>query len=243
MDLIIEKRDLKILLDEYRENIGNYKCKEQAMNFFAIVFALFSSEFKNLWVIKKEWIFIGYIIYTIYILYECVVSIVKSKTNNITSDKLLDKIAELDSKTHNHTILMIKDKFNDFSNRYLLYNDVRWDSMLFLNKKTLQDRETHEENITRYISDKLHVDKENIDIEFKTEQVHTKYSKSADVYKKYRHQFYEINILEFPEQLKNNSFEIDGTEYKWMTLREMWMDEKIVKDNSDIVGYVQAIYE
>ena len=40
MDLVIEKKDLKILLDKHRGSIGNYKCKEQITNFFAIVFAL-----------------------------------------------------------------------------------------------------------------------------------------------------------------------------------------------------------
>ena len=101
----------------------------------------------------------------------------------------------------------------------------------------------HEKEIIQYISDKLHIDKCYITIQYKREHIHTKYSKSAKKYKKYRHQFYEVNISNFPEQLQNDSFAIDGIEYKWMSLRDMWLDEDIVHDNGDIVNYVKEIYE
>ena len=49
--------------------------------------------------------------------------------------------------------------------------------------------------------------------------------------------------MNFPELLKNDNFEIDGIEYKWMTLKEMWLDEDISRDNGEIVNYVKSIYE
>ena len=35
--------------------------------------------------------------------------------------------------THNHSIIVIKDIFNDFSNKYLVYYDSKWDCKFFLN--------------------------------------------------------------------------------------------------------------
>lgn len=244
MELIIEKKDLKILLDKHKDSIGNYKFKEYVVSLFVYVITLFTVEFRDILFIKKEWAIFAYIVFICYLLYECVVSFRKMKKDNVTSDKLLDEIVELDKETHDHTILMIKDKFTKYPNRFLLYKELTWQgSMLFLNKRTIKDKQEHENEIIQYISDKLHIDKCYITIKYKREHIHTKYSKSAKKYKKYRHQFYEVNISNFPEQLQNDSFVIDDVEYKWMSLRDMWLDEDIVHDNGDIVNYVKEIYE
>lgn len=243
MNLLIDKNELRLLIREYKDDIGNNKWKEQISSFIVILFTFFASDFRSIWVIKKEFLEICYIIYMIILLIGCVKSVKKVIKGNITADKLINDIVALDEKqTSNHTIIMIKDKYNFYSNRFLLYYDVRWKCKLFLNIKTDTDKKKNEKKIIEFVSNSLHIEKDKIEAEYKVEHIHTKFSNSDKINKKYRHTFYEVNISDFPEEVRKNKFTIDGTRYQWMTLEQMWADKAIKQYNTDIVGYVRDIY-
>ncbi len=44
--------------------------------------------------------------------------------------------------THNHSIVAIRNSFEEFPNRFLVYYDTRWECFLFLNFKTNVNNES-----------------------------------------------------------------------------------------------------
>lgn len=142
---------------------------------------------------------------------------------------------------HPHSIVLIKDTFNDNSNRYLMYYDSRWECKLFLNYATyVDDYDKNDKNIREHLRMELKVPGGDIDGAFMFEEVHEKYSVSAKKQKCYRHRFYKYRIESFADDLQKNDFEIEGKHFYWMSIAEMEKDPKIMAVNSDIVAMVKA---
>ncbi len=143
-------------------------------------------------------------------------------------------------KEHPHSIVLIKDTFHSNDNRFLLYYDARWNCRLFLNYATItSDYELDMENIVRHLQMELKVSKNNLDGAFAFEKVHEKYSVSAKENRCYRHRFYRFLIKQFDEKIEQDSFEIDGKKFYWMSIAEMEQDKRIMEVNSDIVSMVK----
>lgn len=157
-------------------------------------------------------------------------------------DILYAQIAEANLMTeHPHSIVLIKDTFKENANRYLVYYDTRWKCKLFLNYSTLDsDVGSDENNIQKHLGMELKIDEKNIKGVFQFEKVHEKFSVSAQETKCYRHRFYKYAITSFSEKLRQNSFEIDGRKYYWMSIAEMESDNRIMEVNDDIVKMVKA---
>lgn len=149
-------------------------------------------------------------------------------------------IVKLDNmETHSHSIVLLKNTFQDRPNKYLVYYDARWDCRLFLNYKTYNDLERDVDNIINHLQLDLQVDKEYIQGSFSFSKIHEKYSVSAQKNKCYNHSFYEYKISQFPELLKQSDFKIDGKHFYWMSIAEMEADPRIMEVNSDIVKMVK----
>ncbi len=83
--------------------------------------------------------------------------------------------------------------------------------------------------------------KDNLEGAFAFEKVHEKYSVSAKENRCYRHRFYQFLIKEFNEEIEQDSFEIDGKKFYWMSIAEMEQDKRIMEVNSDIVSMVKKV--
>ena len=101
------------------------------------------------------------------------------------------------------------------------------------------DYELDMENIVRHLQMELKVSKNNLDGAFAFEKVHEKYSVSAKENRCYRHRFYQFLIKQFDEKIEQDSFEIDGKKFYWMSIAEMEQDKRIMEVNSDIVSMVK----
>ena len=134
---------------------------------------------------------------------------------------------------HKHTILIIKNK----DNAYLQYYDFRWNSYLFFNTKVVDSLVGND--IKEKISQELHLSKDNIEVIFLFEKVHSKFSESAQKDKLYHHYFYQISLKEEPDFFKKKEFMIDEMKYKWFKMSELEKDPRIQKVNSDIVGFIK----
>ena len=95
------------------------------------------------------------IVLTIYGIYE----IIYSGRNHFDSNKLYQSIEEQNlMKEHPHSIVLIKDTFNQHTNRYLLYYDSRWNCKLFLNYSTITSGIKEDEaNISKHLQMELKV--------------------------------------------------------------------------------------
>ena len=140
---------------------------------------------------------------------------------------------------HHHSLAIIRNIFEETPDKYLLYFDERWQCRLFLNWKSKENQEEDLENIKKQLSAELQIDAEAIQGQLWFEQVHEKYSVSADKNKWYHHSFYEVQISEFPDWVKQPDFEVNGKHFYWMSIAEMEADPRIMEVNADIIGMVK----
>ena len=43
-----------------------------------------------------------------------------------------------------------------------------------------------------------------------------------------------------PENMREQTFELDGNKYRWMTIQEMENDERIMEVNEEVVAFVKT---
>lgn len=161
-----------------------------------------------------------------------------SSKNNYSYSDLLSDINKLNEITHNHSIVIIKDTFNRYPNRLLVYDDTRWNCKFFLNYK---ENPNNESFIKQHISQELKIETFDITLDCLGQQIHEKFSESTHEEKVYSHRFYLAKISKFPDMMLQDSFECDGKQYYWMTVPELEQDENVQKKNNDILGYVKEL--
>ena len=138
---------------------------------------------------------------------------------------------------HNHSLVAIKNTFNNTSNKFLVYYDERQDCKLFSNYKTIDT--DNEAALIDYIAADLDCDKRKINCKYITSRIQSKYSYSHNENRIYNHRLYEINISHFPERIKHNDFTINGKHYYWMSISDMERDENILKKNKEVVDFIK----
>ncbi len=132
-----------------------------------------------------------------------------------------------------HAIIVIKNE----NHEYLQYFDVRWNSYLFLNCKF--NEKFNYRIIKKYISERLKIDKKEIECNYIDKKIHTKFSESDKKEKEYEHYFVEVKISFIPEIMRDKNFSIDNIKYCWYNYGELKNDERIQKVNSDIVSFIK----
>lgn len=150
---------------------------------------------------------------------------------------LYKDIENLDEVLHKFSLIAIKDDFNDFANKILLYYDNSWQCWFLFSFHTSEYQ--NEESILQRLSNKLKIDKSLMKVNYISDRLQAKYSEKDHVNKVYQHSLYQGVIAKFPEIMKNDEFEIEGTKYKWWTIEEMEADENIMKKNGDVVSFVK----
>jgi hypothetical protein len=110
--------------------------------------------------------------------------------------------------------------------------------MFFLNYK---DNENNENFIKGHISNELKIKQDDISLKYLTSRVHQKYSVSGEENRMYSHRFYLATVSEFPEYMKNDTFECDGRVYHWKSIPELEADRNVIEHNLDIVNYVKEL--
>lgn len=170
---------------------------------------------------------------TVYGIWKIIISVMYKYDHKI----LYHDIENLNEITHPFSIVAIKDTFNEYANRYLLYYDKSWNCWFFFSFKTMEEQ--NEENIRVRLSNALHIPKDNISLYYKLERIQPKYSIKDNMHKVYLHRLYEAKISNFTDECKVDRFEVDGVQYRWMTIEEMETDETIMDINKDVVSMVK----
>lgn len=240
MKLLVDKTELKYLLETKRECIG-YKLSDGLEDTFAGIGYLASvviAEYNNVGVLSGEAIKTTLIIIGIAFSYRGVTMISKSIKEPYNQEKLYKDIEKLDEVTHPYSLVAIKDTFNKYPNRFLVYYDERWDCKFFPSYKTIDN---NEDNIKARLSGELKVDSEKISVKFNTFEIHKKYSVSHNEERVYEHRVYSAQLEEFTDMMRQDEFEIDGKTFFWMTINDMEKDERIMEVNSDVVGLIKNI--
>lgn len=156
------------------------------------------------------------------------------------------KIGELSKKDLTKIMQLVKEiltnTFHEFSllaivntnGQYLQKYDMRWKSWLFPYVRSAEDNKA---NVDNYASRLFGRETET---EYVTCAKHCKYSVSDNVYKIYNHKLYKLLLDSIPENMSDETFEIEGNTYKWMTIEEMENDERIMEVNDEIIAFVKT---
>ena len=148
--------------------------------------------------------------------------------------KFLQLIAEFNSDTYHEFSLVAISRADD---RFLQVYDQRWDSWLFPYFRSADDNRV---NVDKEVSNLLHMD---VETSYVAHANHCKYSNSDDVYKIYNHKLYKLALDPIPESMQADEFELDGKEYKWLSISEMEDDSDIMEVNDDVVAFVKKKLE
>lgn len=154
---------------------------------------------------------------------------------------LFKEIVNMDQTAHHHSIVVIKDSFCDYPNRFLVYWDPVWECLLFPNYPTQTTAAENAKALKARLSADLKISPSSISVEKKGEAVQSKFSPRHQQNRIYDHLFYAVAISDFPSALQASSFSIEGKDYRWMTIAEMQNDPTIRAKNSDIVNEINKL--
>lgn len=149
----------------------------------------------------------------------------------------MKEIEDLDMIQHNHSLVIIKESFNDNMKRFLLYYDEKWDCKLFLNYKT-QERGDEAAIIANVVKE-LKLNQKEVKCRYITSKLQEKYSVSHRENRIYNHRLYELQVNRFSEQEMEKDFVVNGKRYYWMSIEEMEKDDNIRNKNLEVVDFVK----
>ena len=121
----------------------------------------------------------------------------------------------------------------DTNGRYLQVFDDRWESWLFPYARSTDNNKADMDNYASKLLD------EEVVTEYVTGSKHCKYSVSDNVYKIYNHKLYKLSLNDIPENMNEQTFEVNGIKYRWMSIQEMEKDERIMEVNEEVVAFVK----
>lgn len=238
--LAINKQKLEGLLNRHKDDIGGdlYKQVADVIAALGVIIAAITigeSSTSILRIIK--WIVcilsISYGIWSM-------VRLIRTNVTKFDYKRLEREIMELDETKHHHSLIAIKDTFNDHPNRFLLYFDKRWECRLLLNYKTIDDESENEKNIINRLSQELKIAPEKINLIKKRQEIYSKKSAShQNQLRIYDHILYVANLSLFPEMIREKNFDIQEKAFTWMTLQEMKQDKDIQEKNSDVLDMLE----
>lgn len=238
MKMLIDKIKLRLLLEQKRNYIKNRIEGVDLLITDAIyIVSLLCCDFNSFLGVDEKIIQTLAWVLAFGIAFYGIFKLIRSIVFRFDHKMLFSEIENLDEMLHRFSIVAIKNDFEDFSNRFLLYFDVTWDCWFFFSFHTSEFQ--NEINIVQRLSNKLKLDVNKISVKYVSDRIQPKYSERDQVQKVYQHSLYQGVISEFTEIMKQNEFKIDGTAYKWFTIDEMEKNETIMQKNSDVVAYVK----
>ena len=137
MRLLIDEKELALLLEKKRDLIGNKVTIDTIIAGISFLLSVFTASYDDLLGIRGAGIALKTIFCMIGIVYclKIVKDVSEMVKNKYDHEVLLQDIEHLNMIQHNHSLIAIKNQVGE-EKRYLVYYDERWDCKLFLNYKT-----------------------------------------------------------------------------------------------------------
>lgn len=239
MSLIINENQLELLLEKRKDQINKKKTDGLGTLVSSISFlgSSIAANYSDFFLIQGRWVKAAFIVLSITSLICTIVKISRSHKQVYLHTDLLDEIKKLNEPPHCHSIIAIKDTFNEFPNRFLLYYDQTWETWFFPNFQTQSTEQKNIRSIRNGISNQLKVNAEKIEVSYLDCAIHEKYSGRDRKFKQYEHKLYSVKVPS-TTTMQHSEFEIEGIQYKWMTIAAMQADERIMAMNQDVVSFV-----
>ncbi len=229
--VLIESRDLKLLLESRKGHIGG-SLRAELLNTAGAV-GLLASAYQ----LDDGALRLALLAYGSGLLLLNLWGVHKTLRDKYTHEELLKEVQSLDLTPRKYSLVAIKDTFRKYPNRFLLYYDKGWECPFLLNYKTRSSG--NEEAILEALSHELKVSVSEISMKRLSRQTYQKFSSEDGVEKNYEHSLYLVEIANFPEALKADSFSIDGKDFIWMSVEDMKRDPRIQEKNLDVVSLLR----
>lgn len=239
MKILIDDVKLNLLLEQKKHFIGKTIVWDSALSSVSLLISVIIADYQDVFGISGIVFKTIFVILGLFFTGKSIFDIIKSSKYQYSYEELFRDINKLNEISHNHSIVVIKDSFNKFPNRFLVYEDKLWDCEFFLNYK---ENPNNEEFIRSHISNELKIDSEDIQLKYISQKIHEKYSEKAKEIKIYSHKFYLATIKNFPDFMKNDSFEKDGRKYHWRSMMELEQNPDVLAKNMDVVNFVKGLY-
>ena len=239
MQLLIDKTKLELLLVKKKQHIGKTLTLDSLMSSISFLISVYFASYETVWGISGNTLKVVFSILGIIFLFKSIYDLWKNQKCNYTYNDLFADINTLNEITHNHSIIIVKDSFNKYPDRFLVYDDKVWECRLFIN---YNENENNEAFIKSHLSSELKVDISDITLKFTTMKIHEKLSQRDKINKMYCHKFYLADIKEFPQCAKDDTFTIGGKTYHWVTIEDLEADENAMAKNSDIISFVKEYF-
>ena len=239
MKTLVDDTKLTLLLEKKRNYIGNDVAIDSVISAVSFLASSIFADYKDYLGISGIFYKAICIILGIYFTGKIMYKVRQAKHNHYSHEDLFKDIKKLNEIAHQHSIVIIKDTFKPYSNRFLVYDDVRWGCKLFLNFKT---NENNEDFIKSHLSSELKIPKGTIALRYVTSDLREKYSVSAKKNKVYDHKFYLARVEKFNQRMENDEFEIDSKRYYWKTLDQLEQDKNVIEKNQDILNVVKESF-
>ena len=236
MKLLIDEVKLNLLLEQKKNFIGKKVVWDSALSAVSFLVSVFLANYNDILEIP------GVVFKTVFLLIGCfftvkaIIDVVRSVKNSYCYEDLLKDINALNEITHDHSIVAVRDTFNEYSNRFLVYEDVDWGCILFPNYRNNVNNGTH---ITDHFSREMKIDKSLLSVEYISQLISEKNSGRDNKRKVYRHYLFLLTVKEFPDDMKNDTFECNGKIFHWKSITELENDINAMSKNSDIIRFVK----
>lgn len=224
-DILLEKH-----LIEKKQFIGSQQSAwETLISFVLNMTSLFFLD------ISKKPKIVFYILIFISLL--LVIDVLRKIIIKYTYLNLLEEIKNMDEVKSSYSLVAIKDSFNEYPTRFLVYYDEEWDCWFFPNYKTANENDA--ESVKERISLEIKIDSRCLSIKEIASQIITKTHPTKHINKNYHHTLYLVKAESFPENEKQDSFTQDGRQYKWLSIHDMEIDKDIWDKNGSIIAFIK----
>lgn len=234
--ILVDEIKLNLLLEQKKNYIGKKVAWDSFLSAFSFLISVIAASYKNIWIMPGAVIKTIFVIMGVFFAGKSIRDIYDSKHNGYSYTDLLQDINKLNEITHDHSIVAIQDTFNEYPNRFLVYDDIQWKCKLFINYK---DNMNNESFIKDHLSRELKVDSSSITIKYISQIISEKISGRDNMPKMYCHKLFLAQIENIPEHMRSNTFECDGRTYHWNSILDLENDDEAVKKNSDIIHFVK----
>lgn len=233
--LHIDEDQLHALLAQQKENIGTVRFPEFVN--FAGGLSLVVTAWTGLSNVFLKWGCTGL---GVLLSVLSLIRLFRSFLHAMDAETLYKEIVNLDKVERRSSIVAIRDTYQQYPHRYLLYHDEGWDCDFFPNHASASTNKATTALLSSYLSDQLEIPETEIDIQFVREGTNEKPStEHGGELRLYTYWLYNVTIAAIPDFWKQDEFVIAGRHYKWMSTDSMLADERIREVNSDVVSLVR----
>lgn len=231
--LRIDKNELKALLQSDKDGIGfniGTEIVNVAGGLSLIVSALSLGDLR--------WLTVPCFTLGIALIFISARHLINMKRKPLNADLLFQEIIDMDKVERRSSIAAIRDSFETYPHRYLVYYDEGWKCEFFPNHKTAD--EGNPEKLKKFLSEELEIDESSISLSYLREFSNEKESTEHNNQKRlYIYNLFKAEISDMPDKWKQDEFMIAGKKYRWMSIDEMLQDETIRRINSDVISEVR----